>query len=85
MAHRVDVQSKARREVDALPADYRRRLIAAIAALADEPRPRGTKKLKARADWGIRIGPYRVVYSIFDGDQLVVVTRVTRRTTTTYD
>jgi mRNA interferase RelE/StbE len=58
---------------------------AAIEALRDEPRPSGTKKMRARAQWRIRVGNYRVMYSIFDGDQIVIVELILPRTTHTYD
>ena len=49
-------------------------------ALAEDPRPLGCKKLKGRKDqWRIRVGDYRVVYTIDDAKLLVEVTRVRHR------
>lgn len=57
------------------------RILPAIAALADDPRPPGVKRLKGASDlWRIRIGDYRVVYTIED-DRLVVQSRAEDRYT----
>jgi len=82
---RVELTRKARRGIAALPDSARDRVLRAIHALGEEPRPRGVKKLRQRAQWRIRVGDYRVIYSIFDVDEVIVVNHVARRTTTTYD
>lgn len=58
-----------------------RRLVAAIRALADDPRPPGSEKLTAfdPPAWRIRVGGYRVVYEIDDDRVLVVVVNVAPR------
>ncbi|HRZ97751.1 MAG TPA: type II toxin-antitoxin system RelE/ParE family toxin [Paludibacter sp.] len=43
----------------------------AIYNLADNPRPKGYKKLKGRDGYRIRVGNYRIIYHIFD--QILVV------------
>jgi mRNA interferase RelE/StbE len=48
--------------------------------LADNPRPPGCKKLKGGdKEWRIRVGDYRVVYTIDDAKLLVEVTRIRHR------
>ena len=47
------------------------RVSAAIDALADDPRPAGCVKLAGSDQWRIRIGDWRVIYTIAD-DVLVV-------------
>jgi mRNA interferase RelE/StbE len=47
---------------------------AAIAGLADNPRPHGCKKLKGEDAWRIRVGDYRVIYEI--DDEKIIVTIV---------
>ncbi len=52
----------------------------AIVALAVEPRPTGVKKLVGGgSDWRVRIGEYRIVYSIDDAAGTVTVFRVAHR------
>ena len=58
----------------------RRRLIRAIEALAENPRPSGAKKLRsAPTIWRIRLGDWRVCYSIEDDQLLVLVLTAARR------
>jgi mRNA-degrading endonuclease RelE of RelBE toxin-antitoxin system len=48
--------------------------------LAEVPRPPGCKKLIGFKDlWRIRIGTYRVIYSVSDVVQLVRIERVSHR------
>lgn len=85
MAYRVELRRNAQRDLDALRADYRDRLSNAIEALCENPRPPGVQKLKGNVGWRIRVGEYRVLYTIWDKESLVMVEGVVRRTTTTYD
>jgi mRNA interferase RelE/StbE len=52
---------------------------ASIAALADNPRPYGYKKLKGEDAYRIRVGDYRVIYEIDDGKIIVTVVSVGHR------
>ena len=85
MAYRVELRRSAQRDLDALRADYRERLSNVIEALCENPRPPGVKKLNGNVGWRIRVGEYRVLYTIWDKEHLVMVEGVARRTTTTYD
>lgn len=58
----------------------RKRIVAAILALADEPRPVGCEKLAGASDrYRVRVGRYRIVFSIADRDLIVLVVRVAHR------
>ena len=61
------------------------RLRVAIRGLASEPRPQGAIKLRgAERAYRIRVGPYRIVYDVYDDRALVVILKVARRSETTY-
>ena len=76
----VEMKPSARKELWALPNDVLARAVAKIEALADNPRPPGCKKLKAyRNQWRIRVGDWRVIYTIDDGEARVSITRVATR------
>ena len=63
-----------------LPVDAQRRIVLAVANLADEPRPPGVVKLAGGENlWRIRLGIYRVVYEIHDDRLVVLVLRVAHR------
>ena len=54
--------------------------MAAIEALADEPRPPGVKKLVGSEHiYRIRVGDYRVIYGIDDRALLLLVQRIRHR------
>lgn len=57
-----------------------RRLVRAIEDLADDPRPAGARKLRsATSIWRIRVGDWRVCYTIEDDELLVLVLTAARR------
>ena len=80
-SYRVLIKPSAAKEIEAVDQKKdRQRIVARILALADEPRPIGSEKLAGQSDrYRIRIGRYRVVYSIADDDLVVVVVRVADR------
>lgn len=87
--YRLEVSPAADRDLDRLKQRIRRQdfehLRTAIGSLADEPRPRGVRKIKgAERAYRIRVGSYRVVYEIYDNENLVVLLQIARRTETTY-
>lgn len=87
--YRLEVSPAVDRDLDRLKQRIRRqdfeRLRNAIRSLADEPRPRGARKIKgAERAYRIRVGSYRVVYKIYDKQNLVLLLQVARRTETTY-
>ncbi|MFZ0961510.1 MAG: type II toxin-antitoxin system RelE/ParE family toxin [Terriglobia bacterium] len=76
----LEVMHSAQRELDALDDPLFTRVDRRILALADDPRPAGSKKLKGYKDsWRIRIGDWRVVYIVDDAAKLVSITRVAHR------
>jgi mRNA interferase RelE/StbE len=71
--YRVEVSATAERQIGSLPRAEQIRILRAIRALADDPMPPGRRKLSGYDDvWRIRVGAYRVLYSI-DGNRLVVL------------
>ena len=56
-----------------------RRLQAAIALLAEDPRPPASRPLRGRPAWRVRVGDYRVIYTIEDDVLLIVVVTLGHR------
>jgi len=76
----VVVSDRASREIEDLPASIAARVYRKLASLGPQPRPHGVKKLSGRRDlWRIRVGEYRVIYSIDDRARAVDVVRVRHR------
>ncbi len=87
--YRIEISPAADRDLDKLKSRIRRqdfeRLRDAIGDLAGEPRPQGVRKIKgAERAYRIRVGSYRVVYEVYDNDNLVLILQVARRSETTY-
>jgi mRNA interferase RelE/StbE len=80
-SYRVLIKPSAAKEIEAVDQKRdRQRIVAKIFALADEPRPAGSEKLAGESDrYRIRVGRFRIVYSITDDELLVFVVRVAHR------
>lgn len=77
--YRIGILPRARKALGRLPEETYVRILAAIQALANNPRPPGCAKLTNRDAWRIRIGGYRVIYEIDDTQQVVTVLEVGHR------
>ena len=78
--YKLTIARQASRDLENLPASIVRRLDLKILALAREPRPPGTKKLKGERDlWRVREGAYRILYSIDDRARVVDIVGVPHR------
>ena len=78
--YRVALTSSADKELKKLPGQLIARIVPCVESLSSEPRPIGCKKLRGGdAEWRIRVGDYRLVYTIDDAKLLVEVTRIRHR------
>jgi len=75
--YKLRIKKSAAKELEAVSrkAD-RRRIIARIEALTDNPRPAGCKKLSGSERYRIRQGHYRIVYAIEDERLVVYVVKI---------
>ena len=72
----IEFYKAAEKQLKDLPKKEQKRIAAAIDQLADDPRPRGAKKLKGSEYWRTRVGNYRVIYEINDGKLIVTIIRI---------
>lgn len=80
MRYQVILPKSVQKELDRLPDDIVKRILARLTGLETNPRPPDVKKLKGRDAWRIRIGDYRVIYEIHDRVlQIIVITVGHRR------
>jgi mRNA interferase RelE/StbE len=76
----VLLSPSAERDLGALDKPIQRRVVARIEALAENPRPAGVAKLRGVANaWRIRVGDFRVLYTIEDGCLVVLVVKIGHR------
>lgn len=81
--YEVILTSKAEKQLDRLSGNAFAGVDQTIRQLANNPRPHDVKKLRDRVH-RVRVGDYRIIYSIFDNDKVVLVSKVARRGETTY-
>jgi mRNA interferase RelE/StbE len=73
------IKPSAVKELEALPAKDRRRIVTRIEELAAEPRSHGCEKLTGLEQYRLRQGDYRVLYSVDDETRVVLVVKVGHR------
>ena len=76
----ISFARSARKELEHLPGDVAERILMKLEALAANPRPSGVIKLHGQKNlWRMRVGDYRVVYSIDDFSKTIDVSVVRHR------
>ena len=72
MTYQVELRPAAVRALRRIDRQDQRRLQGAIAALAGDPFPPSARALKGRPGFRVRVGDYRILYTV-DHDVLLVV------------
>lgn len=76
----VILSPKAEKQFEELANPLQRRITEALEGLESNPRPHGVKKLAGAENlWRIRVGDYRVVYTIEDKRLIVLVVKIGHR------
>jgi mRNA interferase RelE/StbE len=73
------IKPSAVKELEALQAKDRRRIVSRIQDLASEPRPPGCEKLSGQDRYRVRQGNFRILYEIQDRELTVVVIKIGHR------
>jgi mRNA interferase RelE/StbE len=76
----VEVSATAERQIRKMSRTSQIRVLRAIRDLAGEPRPPGSRKLRGYEDvYRIRVGTYRILYSVRKKRLLIIVLKVGQR------
>ncbi len=79
-SYSVSLARSARKEIERLPDDLVRRIFPKLESLEVDPRPTGVKKLAGEANiWRLRVGDYRILYTIDEARHEVLVAAVLHR------
>ncbi|MCA1566502.1 MAG: type II toxin-antitoxin system RelE/ParE family toxin [Acidobacteria bacterium] len=79
-AYTVAISNSAQKEIKGLEQGIVVRVIRSVRSRADEPRPPGCRKLVgAHHRWRIRVGDYRVIYTVDDAGRVVEIVAVRHR------
>ena len=79
MKYQVVIPKDVVREIETLPLESERKVYKHLLDLETNPHPQGSKKLKGRNSWRIRVGAYRILYTILDADKIILITKVGHR------
>jgi len=77
--HRVELRPAAAKALRKLDPQVRGRIQGAIALLAQDPRPPAARALQGRPGLRVRVGDYRIIYTVQDDILLVVVVTLGHR------
>ena len=79
--YKVLIKPSAAKEIEAVgQKGDRQQIVTRIRSLAHDPRPFGSEKLSGREDlYRLRVGRYRVLYSVGDAELAVLIVRVGHR------
>ena len=77
--YKILIKTSAAKELKRLPKKDVQLIISKIQSLSKEPRPCGCEKLSAQERYRIRLGNYRIVYSIEDDKLIVYVIKIAHR------
>lgn len=79
MPYAIHLKRSAEKELAGLPREVHQRIIKRLLALKANPHPPGAKKLGGGERYRIRVGDYRVLYTIDDALQKIEVSAVGHR------
>jgi mRNA interferase RelE/StbE len=79
VTYRIQLRPAAARVLRKLDPPTARRIKGAIALLAADPRPPASRPLRGRPGLCVRVGDYRIIYTIEDDVLLIVVVTIGHR------
>lgn len=79
--YQIKIDRRVRRDLRGISSRDVEKIRETIASLAQNPRPDGCKKLKGenKSYFRVRVGNYRIIYTVDDGVLLIVVVAVGHR------
>lgn len=77
--YRIELRPAAVRSLRKLDPQIRGRIQGAIALLADDPHPPAARVMRGRPGFRVRVGNYRIIYTVADDVLLVVVVTLGHR------
>ena len=76
MSYNVIIRTSAKKELKRLDNNMHERVVQRIVELKENPRPVGCEKLGGQDSYRIRIGDFRVVFTIDDKEKLVEIIKI---------
>ena len=79
MNYQLRIKRSAEKEMQALPKNTLRRIHRKILTPAENPLAPGAKKLMGGLGYRVRVGPYRIIFTVDESDKVVEVMAVRHR------
>ena len=80
MKYVVEISAHARKQLKRIPRAEKQKILDKIDSLSNDPRPFGYKKLYYYTEYfRVRVGNYRIIYTILDQQLLIEIVEVTAR------
>lgn len=79
-SYEIEITRTAEKQLKKLPGEDQRRVVKVVLELADDPFPRGSRKLSGYEDvFRIRVGRYRVLYSVSEKTLVIIILKIGHR------
>jgi mRNA interferase RelE/StbE len=77
--YEILVRKSVSKDLDQITKKNARRIVKAMRALSDDPRPPQSKKLTGEEKYRLRCGSYRIIYEIQDRQLIICIVRIRHR------
>jgi len=77
--YKIEIKKSAQKEIFSLQRNDLNNIVKKISSLSKNPRPDGCKKLSADEKYRVRVGNFRILYSIEDDILVIYVVKVGHR------
>ena len=78
--YKIEISTSAEKQLKKLPRDDQKRVADALRELCEDSCPRGARKLSGYEDvFRIRVGRYRILYSVSETELIVIVLKIGHR------
>jgi mRNA interferase RelE/StbE len=77
--YKIEVKKSAAKELNSIPTKDLKKILKTIQELSNNPRPQGCLKLTNQENYRIRVGNYRILYSVKDDILTIYVVKIGHR------
>ena len=78
-SYKIDFKPSVKQDMKSIPRREALTILDAIRNLSDNPFPPQSKRLTGREGWRLRVGRYRVKYTVSAGEITLFVVKIARR------
>ena len=77
--YKIEIKRSAVKELNSIPQKEIGKILRKMKSLSSNPRPEGCTKLTNREDYRVRVGNYRIIYSIHDDILVIIAIKIGHR------